>query len=117
MAAQSDFFEGLFTFEDKLEYKISDVSETTMKIVLDAFYEINISEKLDEEMTKEILATAQYFQAPFLKKKAINIYMSKFFVDSKKTEIFDFARKFQIVDLEKKLARRVLQKIHRIAPF
>ena len=75
MAAQSDFFEGLFTFEDKLEYKISDVSEECMKIVLDAFYEIDITEELDEDMAKEILATAQYFQAPFLKKKAMDIFI------------------------------------------
>ena len=74
-----------------------------MKIVLDAFYEIDITEELDEDMAKEILATAQYFQAPFLKKKAMDIFMSKFFVDTKekKTEIFDFAKKFQIVELEK----------------
>ena len=74
-----------------------------MKIVLDAFYEIDITEELDEDMAKEILATAQYFQAPFLKKKAMDIFMSKFFVDTdeKKTEIFDFTKKFQIVELEK----------------
>ena len=78
MAAQSDFFECLFTHEeDKFEYKISDVSATAMKLILDGFYEIDISEDedLDEEMKQEILATAQYFQAPFLKKKAMDIFI------------------------------------------
>ena len=111
MAAQSDFFEGLFTFEDKLKYKISDVSATTMKIILDAFYEIDISKDLDEEMAKEVLATAQYFQAPFLKKKVMNFLMETVFnrcqcfskIDfQKRQEWFQFADTFQILEELKK---------------
>ena len=113
MAAQSDFFEGLFTFEDKLKYKISDVSATTMKIILDAFYEIDISKDLDEEMAKEVLATAQYFQAPFLKKKVMNFLIEtvfnkcKFYYGSSyiqnRHEWFQFADNFQIEELKKQL--------------
>ena len=39
MAAQSDFFEALFNFEDKTEYVIRDVTQELLKIIIDDFYD------------------------------------------------------------------------------
>ena len=90
MAAQSDFFEALFTFEDKTEYVIRDVTQEILKIIIDDFYDkstvfdyllqskdqIIIAQEID--MMREIIAQAHYFQAPFLLKKTIKSVMESF---------------------------------------
>ena len=84
LAAHSDFFEALFSFEDKKEYKIEDpyLTQEVLKIILDSFYETNCFDKLinchdDQEfdMILEVIATAEYLIAPFLLKKAIKTLM------------------------------------------
>ena len=128
LAAHSDFFEALFSFEDKKEYKIGDVTQDVLKIFLDWFYEINCFDKpincLDDQeldVILEVIATAEYFIAPFLLKKAIKILMealeafaieicsfeampqAEAFADrcsDQISKIFDFSRNFQIQELE-----------------
>ena len=121
MAAQSDFFEALFTFEDKTEYKIGDVTQEVLKIIIDAFYDkstvfdkrpeqIIIAQEID--MMLEIIAQAHYFQAPFFLGKTIKSVMESFELDIELSfstypylhviisETLDFARNFQIRELE-----------------
>ena len=117
-AAQSDFFEALFTFEDKTEYKIGDVTQEVLKIIIDAFYDkstvfdkrpgqIIISQEID--MMTEIIAQAHYFQAPFFLRKTIKSVMESFELTIEHTfstwifdiiETLDFARNFQIRELQ-----------------
>ena len=89
-----------------------------MKLILDGFYEIDISEDedLDEEMAKEILVLAQYFQAPFFKENATNFLIEKFykfqfpplwFSPRKWTEILSFADNFQLEDLTKMIEKKL----------
>ena len=84
LAAHSDFFEALFSFEDKKEYKIEDpnLTQEVLKIILDSFYEMNCFDKTinvydDQELDTilEVIATAEYLIAPFLLKKAIKLLM------------------------------------------
>ena len=77
LAAQSEFFEGLFTFEEqKIEFHIksppdlkSYFTEENFKIVLDTFYEIDVAPDLNKEKTLEIVVLANYFLADFLMEK------------------------------------------------
>ena len=122
MAAQSDFFEALFTYEDKTEYKISNVTQDIMKIIIDAFYDkstvfdkrpeqIIIPQEID--MMREIIAQAHYFQAPFLLRKTIKSVMESFELTIEVTfstwiydiisETLDFARNFQIRELQEEI--------------
>ena len=124
MAAQSDFFEALFTYEDKTEYKIGDVTQDIMKIIIDAFYDkstvfdkraeqIIIAQEID--VMREIIAKAHYFQAPFLLRKTIRSLMDCFedklevtfnnWIFDIISETLDFARNFQIKELEKGIER------------
>ena len=123
LAAHSDFFEALFSFEDKKEYKIGDVNQDVLKIFLDWFYEINCFDKPinchdDQELDVilEVIATAEYFIAPFLLKKAIKILMESLqeaipfcsfeaipqaeAYSDQISKILDFSRNFQIQELE-----------------
>ena len=76
LAAQSDFFDGLFTFEDKMEYNITNpdihqyLTKENFEMVLDTFYEIETD--FDEEKALEMTILANYFLAPFLTKKCIS---------------------------------------------
>ena len=85
LAAQSEFFEGLFTFQDTTEYWLENpkreptiedpnpknyLTKENFEIVLDTFYEIEPD--LDEEKTREIVILANYFLADFLMEKIIN---------------------------------------------
>ncbi len=55
LAAQSDFFEALFTFEDKTEYKISKVTQEVLKTIIDDFY--GISTVFDKYPDRIIIST------------------------------------------------------------
>ena len=80
LAAQSDFFDGLFTFEDKMEYNITNpdihqyLTKENFEMVLDTFYEIEPD--FDEEKVLEMTILANYFLAPFLMKKCIRILVN-----------------------------------------
>ena len=77
LAAQSEFFNGLFTFEDKMEYNIKNpdihqyLTKENFEMVLDTFYEIKPD--FDEEKALEMTILGNYFLAPFLTKKCIRI--------------------------------------------
>ena len=122
LAAQSDFFEALFTFEDKTEYQIRDVTQDIMKIIIDAFYDkstvfdkrpeqIIIAPEID--MMREIIAQAHYFQAQFLLRKSIKSARESFELTIEHTfstwifdimsETLDFARNFQIRELQEEI--------------
>ena len=118
LAAHSDFFEALFSFEDKKEYKIGDVNQDVLKIFLDWFYEINCFDKPinchdDQELDVilEFIATAEYFIAPFLLKKAIKILLKSLkeaipqaeAYSDQISKILDFSRNFQIQELEDRI--------------
>ena len=99
LAAHSDFFEALFSFEDKKEYKIEDVTQEMLKIILDCFYETDNDKPIncyDDQL--EVIATAAYLVAPILLKKAIKILMESLEEAGfdQITEILLFARNFQI---------------------
>ena len=73
LATQSDFFEGLFTFEDKMHYQISNpidhqLNKENFELILDTFYEIE-PDFLDQDQVVEIRRLANYLLAPFLMKK------------------------------------------------
>ena len=128
MAAQSDFFEALFTFEDKTEYVIRDVTQEILKIIIDDFYDkstvfdlikypehsteqIIIAQEID--MMREIIAQAHYFQAQFLLRKSIKSARESFELTIEHTfstwifdimsETLDFARNFQIRELQEEI--------------
>ena len=122
MAAQSDFFEALFTFEDKTEYVIRDVTQEILKIIIDDFYDkstvfdkrpeqIIIAQEID--MMREIIAQAHYFQAPFFLRKTIKSVMESFESTIEVTfstwiydiisDALDFARNFQIRELQEEI--------------
>ena len=125
MAAQSDFFEALFTFEDKTEYVIRDVTQEILKIIIDDFYgKSTVFDKRPEQiieeidMMREIIAQAHYFQAPFFLRKTIKSVMESFestievtenrVLNTEKltwiydiiSETLDFAINFQIRELQ-----------------
>ena len=117
LAAHSDFFEALFSFEDKKEYKI-DLTQEELNIILDCFYEVNCFNKpwttasgqnYDDQL--KVIATAAYLIAPILLKKAI-----KFFIESLEearsdqiSEILLFAQNFQIQGLEDQILTKWIQ--------
>ena len=126
LAAHSNFFEALFTYEEKKEFKIGDITQDVLKIILDSFYEINCFNKPinchdDQEldMILEVIATAEYLIAPFLLKKAIRILMESLeeaipfcsfeaipqaeAYSHQISKILDFSRNFQIQDLENQI--------------
>ena len=122
MAAQSDFFEALFTFEDKKEYKIGDVTQEVLKIIIDISYGKAGFDKTPEEMVSQdndidmmliVMAQAHYFQAPFLLKSLIKGLMEEFELTIHYTfstwifdiisETLDFARNFQIRELQEEI--------------
>ena len=124
LAAQSDFFEALFNFEDKTEYKIGDVNHEILKIIIASFYnkttvfdkhpdQIRISHEID--MMREIIAQTHYFQCPFFLRKTIKSVMESFELTIEHTystwifnmisETLDFARNFQIRELQIEIER------------
>ena len=111
MAAHSDFFEALFTYEDKKEYRIGDVTQNVLKIILDLFYEMNCLINCQDDMILEIIATAKYLFAPFLLKKAIKISLKRLkeaipqaeAYSDQISKILDFSRNFQIQELEDRI--------------
>ena len=62
LAAQSDFFDGLFTFKDKMEYNIRNpdiyqyLTKENFEVVLDTFYEIEPD--FDEEKALDLTILA-----------------------------------------------------------
>ena len=107
LAAHSDFFEALFSFEDKKQYKLKDVTQDVLKIILDCFYEINCFDKpincYDDQL--EVIATAAYLIAPILLEKAINFLMESLEEarSHQVSEILLFAQNFQIQGLEEQI--------------
>ena len=116
LAAQSDFFEGLFTFpsdsgdEDKdiKEFNITTpnihpfLTEENFKLVLDTFYEIEPD--FDEDKALEMIVLGNYFLAPNLKKKAIDCLVSQMDRDGddeERIKILSFAERFQLAELKK----------------
>ena len=111
LAAHSEFFEALFSFEDKKEYKIQDVTQEVLKIILDCFYEVNpwttaSGQNYDDQL--EVIATAANLIAPILLKKAIKILMENLEEarSDKISEILLFAWNFQIQELEDQIMNR-----------
>ena len=118
MAAHSDFFDALFTFEDKKEYKIKDMTREELKIILDCFYEVNSVDKpwttasgqnFDNQL--EVIATAAHLIAPILLKKAIKVLMESLekATSDQILEILLFARNFQIKGLEDQVLNKWIQ--------
>ena len=123
MAAQSDFFDGLFTFEDKMEYNITNpeihqfLTTENFKMVLDTFYEIEPD--FDEEKALDMTILANYFLAPFLMKKCIRILVIDLGLDpirvspmmtEKQSEINDlleFAKQWSLDELHKAIFKNL----------
>ena len=113
LAAQSDFFEGLFTFpsdsgDEDAEFNITTpnihpyLTEENFKLVLDTFYEIEPD--FDEDKALEMAILGNYFLAPFLTKKAIDILVSQIDRsgdDEERVKLLSFAERFQLVELKK----------------
>ena len=113
LAAQSDFFEGLFTFPSNSGDKYKEFNITTpnihpflteenFKLVLDTFYEIKPD--FDEDKALEMVVLGNYFLAPNLKKKAIDSLvgqLDRYGDDEERVKISSFAERFQIVELKK----------------
>ena len=113
LAAKSDFFEGLFTFpsdsgDEDAEFNITTpnihpyLTEENFKLVLDTFYEIEPD--FDEDKALEMAILGNYFLAPFLTKKAIDILVSQIDRsgdDEERVKLLSFAERFQLVELKK----------------
>ena len=111
LAAQSDFFEGLFTFPSDsgdTEFNITTpnihpfLTEENFKLVLDTFYEIEPD--FDEDKALEMIVLGNYFLAPNLKKKAIDCLVGQLDRngdDEERVKILSFAERFQLVELIK----------------
>ena len=113
LAAQSDFFEGLFTFpsdssDEDTEFNITTanihpyLTEENFKLVLDTFYEIEPD--FDEDKALEMVVLGNYFLAPNLTKKAIDILvgqMDRCGDDEERVKLLSFAERFQIDELKK----------------
>ena len=111
MAAQSDFFEGLFTFPSDsgdTEFNITTpnihpfLTEENFKLVLDTFYEIEPD--FNEDKALEMIVLGNYFLAPNLTRKAIDILvgqMDRYGDDEERLKILSFVERFQLVQLKK----------------
>ena len=110
LAAQSDFFEGLFTFPSNSgdEFNITTpnihpfLTEENFKLVLDTFYEIEPDFDVDKAL--EMIVLGNYFLAPNLTRKAIDILvgqMDRYGDDEERLKILSFAERFQLVQLKK----------------
>ena len=110
LAAQSDFFEGMFTFPSNSgdEFNITTpnihpfLTEENFKLVLDTFYEIEPDFDVDKAL--EMIVLGNYFLAPNLTRKAIDILvgqMDRYGDDEERLKILSFAERFQLVQLKK----------------
>ena len=111
LAAQSDFFEGLFTFPSDsgdTEFNITTpnihpfLTEENFKLVLDTFYEIEPD--FNEDKALEMIVLGNYFLAPNLTRKAIDILvgqMDRYGDDEERLKILSFVERFQLVQLKK----------------
>jgi hypothetical protein len=104
LAAQSDFFEGLFTFpsdsgDKDTEFNITTpnihpyLTEENFKLVLDTFYEIEPD--FDEDKALEMAVLGNYFLAPYLTKKAIGILINQMGMDRYGDDEANFEKKGQ----------------------
>ena len=114
LAAQSDFFEGLFTFpsdsgDKDTEFNITTpnihpyLTEENFKLVLDTFYEIEPD--FDEDKALEMAILGNYFLAPYLTKKAIGILvnqmgMDRYGDDEERVKLREFADRYQLDELK-----------------
>jgi hypothetical protein len=125
LAAQSDFFDGLFTFEDKLEYNITNpdihqyLTKENFEMVLDTFNEIEPD--FDEEKALEMTILANYFLATFLTKKCIRILVNDTVIKGecfdlgldpmmtekqmKINDLLEFAKQWSLDDLQKAIGK------------
>ena len=125
LAAQSEFFEGLFTFpsesgeEKDKEYNITTpnihpyLTKENFELVLDTFYEIEPD--FDEDKALEMAVLGNYFLAPYLTKKAIGILVETIDMDNefnisggwlvkrKRVQFWEFAEMYQLDELKKAL--------------
>ena len=110
LAAQSDFFEGMFTFPSNSgdEFNITTpnihpfLTEENFKLVLDTFYEVEPDFDVDKAL--EMIVLGNYFLAPNLTRKAIDILvgqMDRYGDDEERLKILSFAERFQLVQLKK----------------
>ena len=110
LAAQSDFFEGMFTFPSNSgdEFNITTpnihpfLTEENFKLVLDTLYEIEPDFDVDKAL--EMIVLGNYFLAPNLTRKAIDILvgqMDRYGDDEERLKILSFAERFQLVQLKK----------------
>ena len=110
LAAQSDFFEGLFTFpsdsgDKDTEFNITTpnihpyLTEENFKLVLDTFYEIEPD--FDEDKALEMAILGNYFLAPYLTKKAIGILINKIDCDGDEENLWEFAQNWELDELKK----------------
>ena len=109
LAAQSDFFEGLFTFpsdssDEDTEFNITTanihpyLTEENFKLVLDTFYEIE--HDFDEEKALEMIVLGNYFLAPYLTKKSIGILINQMDRDGDDGHLWEFAQRYQLEELK-----------------
>ena len=109
LAAQSDFFEGLFTFpsdssDEDTEFNITTanihpyLAEENFKLVLDTFYEIE--HDFDEEKALEMIVLGNYFLAPYLTKKSIGILINQMDRDGDDGHLWEFAQRYQLEELK-----------------
>ena len=115
LAAQSDFFDGLFSFPSEsggkeMEYNITTpnihpyLTAENFKLVLDTFYEIEPD--FDEDKALEMATLGNYFLAPNLTKKAMDILISQIDAygdedDEERVKILNFAERFHLFELKK----------------
>ena len=121
LAAQSDFFNGLFTFKDKMEYNITNpdihqyLTKENFEMVLDTFYEIEPD--FEEEKVLEMTILANYFLAPFLMKKCIRILVNDLGLDRKCFDLgFDppmIKKQMKIIDLLEFAKQWSLEELHK----
>ena len=117
LAAQSDFFEGLFTFEDKMEYNITNpdihqyLTKENFEMVLDTFYEIEPD--FDEEKALEMSILANYFLAPFLTKKCISTLVNDTDINGKSFDLGRFEKRTKINDLLEFAKQWSLDELHK----
>ena len=87
-----------------MEYNITNpdihqyLTKENFEMVLDTFYEIEPD--FDEEKTLEMTILANYFLAPFLTKKCIDILINQMDCDKDDGHLWEFAQRYQLEELK-----------------
>ena len=101
LAANSEFFQGLFTHEWNHEYWIGGVPKKAMKLILDHFYCQELSHQLTEEEHLDLIIWADYFAAPAILKTCMDFLLRKGF----SSQLLEFSRQHHLRSLEERLLR------------